>query len=217
MENQFEEFEGIESYTDSEIFTKIWTKPRQIFSYIQNQNYNKYLYLLLAFMGISRAFSRASMKSMGDDQSLLSIIMLSIILGGLLGWISYYIYAALLSWTGKWLNGKSNTSDLLRVLTYASIPAVIGLLMLIPQISIYGIEIFKDNGDISSAGMFPNIITYGAMAIEIGLAIWTIVLIVIGISEIQQISISKALLNLILPILVIIIPILLLVLIFKGF
>jgi hypothetical protein len=35
------------------------------------------------------------------------------------GWISYYIYAALISWSGKWMNGKGNTQLILRILSYA--------------------------------------------------------------------------------------------------
>jgi len=95
------------------------------------------------------------------------------------------------------------------------IPAIIALLCLIPQIGIYGNEIFKADGDITSAGLIPNIIVYGSMILEFILGIWTIVLCVIGVSEVQKLSIGKAILNLLLPILVFAIPIIILILIIK--
>lgn len=215
MNNEIDNINRIGNLTDKDIFSKIWTKPRLIFKFINDNQYDKFVKLLLVLAGISRAFDRASMKDMGDNMSIWGILSLSIILGGLLGWISYYIYAALLSWTGDWLDGKGDTTSILRILAYAMTPAIISLLLLIPQIGIYGNEIFKADGDITSAGLIPNILVYGSMILELILGIWTIVLCVIGVSEVQKLSIGKSILNLLLPILVFAVPIIIIILIFN--
>jgi hypothetical protein len=217
MENILDEIEENQSFTDKEIFTKIWTEPREVFKYIHDNKYDKHVSVLLVFAGISRAFNRAVLKDMGDSLPLMVILGICIILGGLLGWISYYLYAALISWTGKWLNGKGDTTSILRVLAYGMIPSIIALILLIPQIGIYGNEIFKSEGDVTSAGVPSNIIFYGSMILEFALGIATIIFFVIGISEVQKIGTGKAFLNLLLPVLVIIIPIFILMLIFIGF
>jgi len=147
--------------------------------------------------------------------SLWAILGICIILGGLLGWISYYIYAALINWTGKWLKGQGDTSSILRILSYAMIPSIISLIFLIPQIGIYGVEIFKEDGDITSAGLFSNILVYGSLVLEFILGIWTIVFCVVGVSEVQKLTIGKSILNLLLPSIVFMVPILIIVLIFK--
>ena len=203
------------SMTDKEIFAKIWLKPKQVFNYINANNYDKYVIVLLAFAGISRAFDRAVMKDMGDRFSLLTILGICIIGGGLLGWISYYIYSALLSWTGKWLNGKGNTKSILRIIAYAMTPLIIALLLLIPQIGIYGIEMFKAEGDLISAGIVYNLIFYGSVILEFILGIYTIIFCVLGVSEVQQFGIGKAILNLLLPLIIIVAPILIFVLMLK--
>jgi hypothetical protein len=61
--------------TDKDIFTKIWTSPRQVFKYINDNYYDKYLTVLLFLAGISRSFSRASMKNMGDEMSIWAILV----------------------------------------------------------------------------------------------------------------------------------------------
>jgi hypothetical protein len=203
--------------SDKEIFTKMWTSPRHVFKYINDKHYDKYVTVLLVLSGISGSFDRASMRNMGDSMSIWAILGFCVILGGLLGWISYYIYAALVSWTGKWLNGKGDTSSILRIFSYAMTPSIIALIFLVPQIGVYGIEMFKKDGNISSAGLISNIFVYGSLILEVVLGIWTLVFCVVGISEVQKISIGKSILNLLLPIFVILIPILILVLIFKGF
>lgn len=202
--------------SDREIFTKIWTSPRRVFKYINDNQYDKYVTVLLIFSGISRAFDRASMRNMGDDLSLWGIIGICVVFGGLLGWLSYYFYAALVSWTGKWLNGQGNTTSILRILSYAMLPSIIALIFLVPQIGVYGVEIFKEEGDITSAGLLSNIFVYGSIFLEFVLGIWTIVFSVIGVSEVQKLTIGKSILNIILPVIVIAVPILILVLLFRA-
>lgn len=193
--------------TDKEIFTKIWTAPREVFKYINDHNYDKYVKLLLILSGISSFFDRASMKNFGDSMSLWAVIAICIIGGGLLGWISTYIYAALMNWTGKWLNGEGNTTSILQMLSYAMIPSIFSMVFLIPQIFIYGNDLFQSDGDISSASLASNVVVYSLMFLEFIVGVLTFVLFVIGTSEVQKLSIGKAVLNVLLPVFVIIIPI----------
>jgi hypothetical protein len=199
--------------TDSNIFKAIWTSPRQVFKYVNDNHYEKYMTLLLVLGGISSAFDRASSRDMGDKLSIEVIIGICVVAGGLFGWISYYIYASLLSWTGGWLNGKGSSKSILRMLSYALIPIVISVAFIVPQIAVYGVDIFKSDGDVTSAGLLGNTIFYVSVLAKVILSVWTLILTVIGVSEVQKLSIGKAILNLILPVLVIVIPILIIVLI----
>ena len=217
LDNVMDNFEPKENLSDKEIFTKIWTSPRKVFRYLNERNDDKYVTILLLLSGISRAFDQATTKNFGDRMSIWAILGICIIAGGLFGWLAYYIYAALISWTGKWLKGEGNTNSILRIISYAMIPSIIALVFLIPQISIYGNEMFKSDGDIVSAGLISNILVYLSLFLEFVLGIWTIVLCVIGISEVQKFSVGKSILNMLMPGLIILVPILLIVLLFKAF
>jgi hypothetical protein len=193
--------------SDKEIFTKIWTSPRMVFKYLNDNKYDRYVYVLLMLGGITRAFDRAATKSLGDDLSLILVITLCLVFGGVLGWITYYLYAALMNWTGKWLNGQGDTNSLLRMISHAMLPSIVALVLLIPQIVLFGNGIFQSEIDIYSNGLFSTIIYYSSATLEIILGIWTLVIFVIGISEIQKISIGKSILNMVLPGIIIIVPI----------
>ena len=210
-EDHFEEFEKYDVLTDKDIFTKIWTEPRRIFKFINDTQYEKYLYILMIFAGMVRAFDRASSKDMGDHSSTFSIVFGCVILGGMLGWISYYIYAALLSWTGKWLNGAGNTSSIYRMMAYAMIPSIIGLVFVFLQIAVYGLGYFKNNSYYLESGIAGSIVFWISFAMEILLSLTSLVFTVIGLSEVQKFSIGKAIVNLILPIAFIVVPIVLIV------
>lgn len=204
-------------FTDGEIFTKMWTMPRKVFKYINEHRYDKYVVVLLFLAGISRSFDNAILRSRGDELPLYAIIGLCIVFGGLLGWLSYYLYAALISWTGSWFNGKGDTKSILRIIAYAMTPSIIALVLLIPQIIVYDIEIFKSDGDTTSGGTASNIIYNGSMLLEFIYGIFTLIFVVIGVSEVQKLSIGKTILNLILPIIIIVVPLLIIAFFFLAF
>lgn len=203
--------------TDSEVFTKIWTSPRLVFNFLNKYKYEKYMHLLLLLAGISKAFDRASSKNMGDSLPFGAVLGVCLVFGGLLGWIAYYIYAALLSWIGQWLNGKGGTFSLLRVLSYGMIPSIAALTLLIPQLILFKNGIFEREFDPFNEGTAAGVIFYTTVLIEIVLSIWAIVLIVIGISVVQKISIGKSIINIILPALLFIVPIAFIVIVFDLF
>ena len=189
--------------TDNQIFTKIWTSPRLVIRYLHENRYDKFSNTLLILSGISKSFDRASHQNMGDDMSLGAIIALCIIVGGLLGWLGLYIYSALLRWTGEWLNGQGSRDSILRMLSHAMIPSILAMLILIPQMVLFGKGIFQSDIDMYQYGSFSMIFYYSTLFIKVILGIWTIVIFVIGISEVQKLSIWKSILNLVLPALVI--------------
>jgi hypothetical protein len=192
--------------TDKEIFTNIWTSPRLVFKYLNENRYDKFVNLLLVLGGISGTFNNASTRNMGDNFPLIAVIAICIILGGLIGWIGYYIYAALLSWTGRWINGRGDTKSLLRVVSHAMIPAIFSMVLLIPQIIICGNGIFQSDFDILNNSLSAVIFFYLTILLELILGIWATVILVVGLSEIQKLSIGKSILNMILPGLIIVVP-----------
>lgn len=216
FDNNLQESEAEIKFSDKDIFTNIWSSPRLVFKYINDFNYEKHVTFLLILAGITNALDRASTKSMGDDMSLIAVLTFCILLGGILGWISFYIYAALLSWTGKWLNAKGNTNSLLRMSAHAMIPSIVALLLLIPQIAIFGNGIFQSELDVNEGGILSMLVFYITILMELILGLWTLVIFVIGISEFQKLSIGKSILNMILPGLLILVPIIIIAFIIKG-
>lgn len=203
--------------SDKEIFTKIFTSPRMVFRYLENKNYDKFVRPLLILGGISNALDRAVSKNLGDSLSLFAILGIAIVAGALLGWISYYLYSALISWTGKWLNGKADTDSIVRMFAHAMIPTILAFLLLIPQLAFFGKGIFQSYFDIHSQGTLYTAIYFGTVFLEVALGVWTMVIFTIGVSEIQEFSILKAIANIILPLIIILVPIFLVIFATSGF
>ena len=200
MKNLLEDHKPGIFLSDKEIFTKIWYSPRMVFKYIHENEYEKNTVFLLVLAGIARALDHIFHRGLANTMSAWQILALCIFGGGLFGWFSYWLYSAMTCWIGDLLGGEGNTSDLLRVLSYAMLPYILGLTILI-----YGTEVFK-SGTSMISGFTSYILVYGLIIIKGVLSIWTIVLCVIGVSEVQKFSIIKTILNLILPGLILILP-----------
>ena len=187
------------AFTDKQVFTKIWSQPRLVFKYLHEYHDDKHTHILLILAGIGKGLDRASTQSMGDRMPLLTVLALTILAGGAFGWMTYNIYAALMSGTGKWLKGKANSHEILRVLAYAMIPMVAALLIVGLQLAIFGNRMFQSEMDLEDFSLIAQGIYYVSPFVEITLGIWTVCLAVVGISEIQKFSIGKSILNLMLP------------------
>ena len=189
--------------SDREIVTKIWFSPRVVFRLLndgsQANNHDGLVKLLLFLGGISRAFDRAMAKDFGDKLPLLAIIAICVVMGGLFGWISFYIYALFMSWTGKWLKGTGNTASILRVMAYSMIPSACGLILLVVQIFLFGNGMFESDFDLTYFGLFKNVVFWSCLILEIALFVWSTVLFVVGVSEAQKFSIGKSILNILMP------------------
>lgn len=212
-ENNFEEFDNDLNQVDPDklIFT-IWNQPKLTLRYILERCPEKNVFLFFVLGGIVDAISRAANKGMGDTMSLMAVLLITVIAGGLFGWISYFIYAWTLSWTGKWLDGKAEPERFRTVLAWSLVPSIATIILLIPELLVLGEDLFKSTMDDDS--MFSNIslIVFGVL--EIVLSVWSLVILVTGIKLVQGFGTGKAILNLILPALVILVPLFLLIYIF---
>jgi hypothetical protein len=194
---------------ESNLVFKIWTHPKQTLDYILKNCPGKNLTILFILAGISRAIDRAVSHHNGDKMSTVAVLTVAILGGGLLGWISYFFYAWLLSVTGKWIKGNATSENFRTILAWASIPLIASLLLLIPELMLVGGDIFRSEmAEIS----FPvSIVLMIFWYIEISLAIWGLIILVEGISLVQNFKTGKAILNAVLPVLLIMIPVMLLV------
>ncbi len=186
--------------TFGRIFENIWTSPRKTIRWINDSGYNNYVYLLIVLMGVTSVIANGYSEGLGDRWDLFAVLLFYVGIGALLGWIPTVIYVFLLSLTGKWIKGKADFRPLLNMTAYAYIPFTCTLGIIALQILFWGNGLFKSDWapyEEGWAAAFFALVTSLGQAV---LSIWTLVIFIIGISEVQKFSIWKAILNALLPI-----------------
>lgn len=179
------------------LLTHIWIKPKRTLAYILQNCPDKYVPILLGLGGIVRAIDRASIKDAGDTMSTSAIIISAIIGGGLFGWLTYYAYAWAMSVTGRWLKGSAPAASFRTVVAWALIPSIFSLLLLPPEVAIFGEDLFKSEP--TNTSDFHDLTRAIFGVLELILSTWTLVILTKGISLIQNFTVGRSIINLLLP------------------
>ncbi|OWY25754.1 YIP1 family protein [Sphingobacteriales bacterium UPWRP_1] len=185
--------------TDKELFVKIWTSPSRVFQYLATNQYDKYVYILLILAGATIIFDEEFIIKFSNKLPLWKFMGVSLF-GAILGAANLYLYACLMGWTGKWVDGQGKIPDLVRVMAYALIPTIIALLVQLVFMAFYGNDIFLSNPNRPDSAML-NLATTFCFVVNAAAILYSAYLLVVGVSTVHKITADKAILNLVMPLL----------------
>jgi len=185
----------------------MWTKPRATIQQIVDTNPEHLVMILAAISGFSQVLSRASMRSMGDELAWPFIFLIAAIAGPIGGIIGLYIASALIRWTGSWIGGNASSQNIRAALAWSSVPIIWALILWLPELALFGQELFTTETPIIDANPSLVILMLGFAAIELSIGIWTAVVFLKCLGQVQGFSAWKALGNAFLAGIVIVIPI----------
>lgn len=190
--------------TIKEIVSQIWFSPRKTFKSINENKYSKYGYLILILLGVLAGIEKNSDHIITDIHSFFILNSVVLFFTCLFTIVSFIILAYILNWTGKLLDGKGSTSQILNLLTYAMIPAITAIPFMALKILLFNNQGQELDQFLMNISMDYKLIYSILEFLIFLLGLWSFILVVIGISELQKFSIFKAILNLIIPILILI-------------
>ncbi|RLA54439.1 MAG: YIP1 family protein [Gammaproteobacteria bacterium] len=194
----------------------MWTRPRETIQQIVETNPTRLVFVLAAVGGISQTLDRASAQSAGDNLALMWILLLAIVLGPIAGIVMLFVGAKLFEISGKWLGGIADSVNLRAAIAWSNVPIIWAMLLWIPQFALLGGELFTSQTprmDASDTLLFSYLSLAG---IEVVAAVWSFVIFLKSIGQVQGFSAWKALANLAVVILMILVPIVLLLVVFGG-
>lgn len=180
------------------LFLKIWTQPTATFQFIFKNQPEKYIHIFLILGGITNALNKAADNGLGETMSITGILVTSILAGGAIGWAIYLVIAWLLSFSGSFINGKATANQFQIVIGWALLPHIANLLLLPIYLFVFGTDYFKGDLDEMTVGQTRSL--YALALVSIILEIWSLIIMVKGTAIIQNFSIGKAVLNVLLPV-----------------
>ncbi len=184
----------------------IWTEPRATVRGLVEGD-PQYMVLVLASLGgVTQALGQAAERNLGDQWPFPAIVVLVLLAGPLFGILSLYLAAALIHWTGGWIGGSAPAGHIRTAVAWANVPGVFGLFLWVPALLLFGQELMTADG----AGAKPDLKLALAMAtfalMQVGLGIWSFVILLQGLGEVQGFSAWKAWGNLLLGGAVVVVP-----------
>lgn len=198
--------------TNKDIFVGVCFYPRKTFRYIINQKCDKHVILLVILCGIGSSFQTSNIFEVHDIASFFDKISMPLIKSAFIGFAFFFLYAFGLYGSGKMLGGRADRKSIFRIISYASLPLAFILTITVCIHTGFMLSFIQDLDQVNAEVMALLEATGNILGFVILIAIvWALVLSIIGISELQQLSIGKAILSFVIASLIMALPILVIV------
>jgi hypothetical protein len=154
----------------------------------------KYLVLTLAVLtGVAEVIGNAGYFEVGHSLGIPLSILSFLAIGSILGVLALYVGGKLLQWSGKRLGGQASLDEIQIALAWSTVPRIATLPILL-------LAILLNGQGLVAIGVY-------ALPIIVLLDLWSVILLVICVGEVQRFSIPKSLGSSVLAALCIVLPI----------
>ena len=149
-------------------------------------------YLLAAVQGMGNFLALYRTQGAGARKSVEEILGNSFAIGAIAGVASLFLMAVIYQRLGSRAGGKATTTQVVHVLAYGGVPMVASVLLWVLTAALAGEAAFVETprADVES---FVVLLLHAQFASYVLLLLWSILLIVMGFSEIQGLTTRKAL------------------------
>lgn len=184
----------------------IWLSPRNTVRHLVQTDPDHLILVLAALAGVAQVLDRASGRSMGDTVSFPMILGFAVLLGPIFGVLTLYISSALIAWTGRWIGGSAPSRHIRTAMAWAGVPVVAALVLWVIAIAVLGDEMFTTAMPRVEANLGLAFLTMALGLAIFALGVWSLILLLKCVGEVQGFSAWKAMGNVLLGGLVIVLP-----------
>ncbi len=179
-------------------WTSIWVKPRQTIAEIVRKNPSFRFFFLCFIYGFSALLHTAQNGSFGLTHGAPAILLAAAILAFFVGFASISIASLLLTWTGKWLGGVGRYVEVRSAIAWSNVPRVVDILVWTILAFLFGSMVFTQDFALGARALaLVGIVQYALIA-------WTLVILIVSLSEVHGFSLFKAILNILISIFLVI-------------
>jgi Yip1 domain len=172
----------------------IWTEPRKTIDSIVDENPKKHLWLLawiygfLSFMNASQSFV------LGNTVQFFGIILLSILIAPLWGMLVFQVWSYVVHLIGKLLKGKGSFPYVRAAFAWSCVPLTVNIFLWILLLLVFGKSLFQTAEPTTG----PVVLLTLVLIAKVIVMIWSLVIYINALAEVQRFSIGRAILNILL-------------------
>ena len=169
----------------------VWLRPRRVFRELAASPIGIVDYLLAAAQGIGNFLALYRTEGAGAHNSVEQILANSFMYGAVAGVASVFLMAVIYRRLGARAGGKSTLNQVVHVLAYGGIPMVASLALWVLTALLAGEATFVETPRADLEGFLVLLLHVQFIAYVL-LLVWSVVLQVMGFSEIQGLATRKA-------------------------
>ncbi len=169
----------------------VWLKPRRVFREMAAEPITHVDYLLGAAQGVVSWLALSRAQSAGADTGVAQILGKAFIAGPIAGVLGLYLMTAVYTRLGRRAGGKATRNQVFHVLAYSGVPMVLSLGIWLVAALLAGEATFVEapRGDLETFVALLLRVQFLSHVLLIG---WSLLLQVMGYSEVQRLGLRRA-------------------------
>jgi Yip1 domain len=172
-------------------FKDVWLRPRRVFRELQNRPISLTDYLLASAQGIATPLVVSRAQLSGTGATAAQILESAFIFGPLAGIVSMYLFAAIYGRLGARAGGKFARNQVFHVLAYGGIPVAASLILWVFTALLAGESAIVEKPGVE-LDWFVGLVLRAQFVAYLLLLFWSVVLQVMGFSEISGLSTRRS-------------------------
>jgi hypothetical protein len=185
-------------YQHQSPWATIWVKPRATIARIVLENPNRALWVLAGIYGFSSLLNMFQSASLGAALGPLGLLLLAVVLCPIWGFIAFSIWSWLVQITGKLFGGRGSFAAVRCAYAWSCVPFVVNIPLWILMMLLFGRQLFLNfpEGHLLNDGQVA--LLFFILISKVILAVWSLVIYINALAEVQQYSILRSILNIVL-------------------
>jgi len=173
----------------------IWTQPRATIARIVAVNPNQSLWLLAGIYGFCSLMNMFQSMALGSALGPVGIVILAIVLAPFWGWLNFSIWSVFVTWVGKWFRGMGTFKTIRSAYAWSCVPIVLNIPLWLLMVVLFGQQLFLNFPDAHLLPQGQMMLLFAILIVKVVLAIWSLVIYLNALAEVQKFSVLRAILN----------------------
>ncbi|HEY2809809.1 MAG TPA: Yip1 family protein [Rhabdochlamydiaceae bacterium] len=182
----------------------IWVRPRETIRTIIETNPTYGFFLLCVLYGFPMTMSFAQNMSFGAAFPAWSIFLAGLIISPFLGYVGICVSTWLLKVAGKWIGGEGSFTTIRSAVAWSNVPNAVTLITWFVLFGFFGARIFCRGFSESNFMGYESGVVFLVFLVQSIVSIWGFILLLKTLGEVQGFSAWRALLNVLIPFVIIV-------------
>ncbi len=132
-----------------------------------------------------------------------AILILAAVVGPIYGYINFCVWSWFVAWVGKLFKGQGQFSSIRAAYAWSCVPIALNVPLWLLMVVIFGHQLFLNLPDAHLMDAGKVFLLFVILIAKVVLAIWSLVIYVNGLAEVQKFSVLKAILNIIVAMIIV--------------
>ena len=182
---------------DASPWLTVWTEPRETIRRIIAENPKRSLWLLAAIYGFSSLLNSFQSGSLGASIAMAPLLLLALVIAPFWGYFVFALWSWVVLWTGKIFKGQGNFQTVRAAYAWSCVPLAVTAVLWILLTLFFGRTLFANFPQEHLLSGGQTALLFCILIAKVAMVIWTLVIYLNALAEVQRYSILKAIGNVI--------------------